>query len=57
VVGGRLEQPSAGEGLFRTLDTAACVPSGFEDMFTALTEADFRVDLSSTQLRTQTSTS
>ncbi len=57
MVGGRLEQPSAGEGLFRTLDTAACVPSGFEDMFTALTEADFRVDLSSTQLRTQTSTS
>jgi hypothetical protein len=46
VVGGRVD---AG-GAFRTWDEAA-VPDGLSGLFVALTEADFRVDVSSTQLR------
>ncbi len=37
-------------GSFRTLDEVA-VPEGFEDMFSAIPESDFRVDISSTELR------
>lgn len=46
VVGGRVD---AG-GIFRTWDEAA-VPGELRGLFVALTEADFRVDVSSTQLR------
>jgi hypothetical protein len=45
LVAGRLA-----EGVFRTLDDVD-VPRGFEDMFTAIPEAAFRSDVSSTQLR------
>ncbi|MCI0437719.1 MAG: hypothetical protein L0177_01130 [Chloroflexi bacterium] len=37
-------------GAFHTLDEVA-VPEGFEDMFSAIPESEFRVDLSSTELR------
>lgn len=47
VVGGRLD---AG-GAFRTWEGEA-VPGGVRGLFVALMEADFRVDVSSTQLRT-----
>lgn len=45
LVAGRLEN-----GRFHTLDDLP-VPAGFEDLFEGLSEADFRMDLSSTELR------
>lgn len=45
LVGGRLR-----EGSFRTLEGLP-VPEGFEDLFEGIPEEDFRVDLSSSELR------
>jgi hypothetical protein len=47
LVAGRHDQ-----GQFRTLDHLT-LPEGFHDLFAAVSEADFRADLSSTQLRQQ----
>lgn len=54
VVAGRLSQPSEGKGVFETLDTkAASIPQRYRDMFLGLSEKQFRIDLSSSQLRRQ----
>ena len=47
IVGGRLV-----EGEFKDAEPSL-VPAGHEDMFSYLSEAEFRVDLSSTELRNQ----
>jgi hypothetical protein len=46
VVGGRLDA----ERVFRVWDSSG-LPTEFAKLFVALTEADFRVDVSSTALR------
>lgn len=48
LVAGRRATPSSGE--FLTLDDVA-VPRGFESLFRAIPETEFRLDISSTQLR------
>lgn len=50
LVAGRLDSDAGGVGAFRTLANVE-VPAGFAPMFTAIPEAEFRRDLSSTELR------
>lgn len=53
VVAGRLSQPGEGAGVFETMASRAVttVPERFRPMFIGLSEQQFRVDLSSSQLR------
>jgi hypothetical protein len=50
LVAGRLDSDAGGGGVFRTLADVD-VPSGFAPMFTEMPEAEFRRDISSTELR------
>eukprot|EP00040_Diaphanoeca_grandis_P017368 m.90412 g.90412 ORF g.90412 m.90412 type:complete len:282 (-) comp26395_c0_seq1:41-886(-) len=53
VVVGRVEDPASGTGKFLTLVDVPNIPERFADLFVGLTEEEFRVDLSSSQLRNQ----
>ncbi len=50
LVAGRLAEPGPGRGRFMTADSLP-VSAGFEDLFRGLSEAEYRADVSSTQLR------
>ena len=49
---GRVADPKANTGRFLTLADIA-IPGGYDDMFTGLTEHEFRDDISSSQIRNQ----
>lgn len=50
IVVGRVSAPEVGEGKFLTLADLR-IPDGYNDLFVGLGEDDFRVDLSSSQIR------
>ena len=50
IVGGRLSNPGEGTGKFLTLDDLL-VPAELKPMFVGLSEAECRVDISSTEIR------
>eukprot|EP00041_Stephanoeca_diplocostata_P025935 m.691342 g.691342 ORF g.691342 m.691342 type:complete len:252 (+) comp22854_c0_seq9:187-942(+) len=54
LVAGRVENPKDGTGKYLTV-TDLEIPHSFEDLFDGFNEAEFRVDISSTQLRVQES--
>lgn len=53
VVAGRVANPSVGDGKFLTLESDLAVPKGYQNMFVSLSEDEFRLDLSSSMLRSK----